>query len=259
MDTKIGIAGWGAIGSTVGKALLAGDIKNMTLHAVSEKQDIALDVPNVDFQTLAKQCDIVIEALPPQAVKELAEIVIKANKTLILITSSALLRFPELRNMAESSNGKVIIPSGALGGLDGVQGLRSMGIEKSTIRSTKPPLAYDGAPYIIDNDIDLAAINEKTCLFKGNALDAAQAFPANVNVSSTLSTAGLGPEHTTVEVWADPQAKGNSHEIFVDAEYTKLTAKVDNKPDPNNPKTSMLAAYSIIRCLKQMSEKITVM
>lgn len=259
METKIGIAGWGAIGSTVGNALLSGDIKNMRLHNVSEVQKIALEVPNVDFKTMAEQCDIVIEALPPEHVKELAEIVINAGKTLILITSSALIRFPELRTKAENGEGQVIIPSGALSGLDGVQGLRSMGIKKATIKSTKPPMAYEGAPFIIENDIDLAAINKSTCIFSGNALEAAEAFPANVNVSSTLSTAGLGPELTTVEVWADPEAIGNSHEIFVKSDYTELTAKVDNMPDPNNSKTSMLAAFSIIRCLKQMSEKITVM
>lgn len=258
MIYKVGIAGLGAIGKTVANALVNDEIPDMQLHCVAELHDTNLDVPNVSFAELAERCDIVIEALPPEAVRDLAEHVLKAGKILIMITGSAVLRFPEIKDWANENEGRLIIPSGALSGLDGVQALHNMGMKSAKIQSTKPPLAYDGAPFIINNAINLAEITDKTMIFSGNALEAAQAFPANVNVSSTLSLAGLGPDKTTVEVWADPDAKGNCHEISVIGEYTTITAKIENTPDPANPKTSMLAAYSIIRCLKQMTEKITV-
>lgn len=257
-NIKIGIAGMGAIGSTVAKALLDGKIRNMSLYAVSEIKDIDIDVPNLSFEQLAQKSDIIIESLPPDQARDLARITLNHGKTLIMISSAALSRFPEIIELAENSDGRIIIPSGALSGMDGVQGLKSMGIQSARIMSTKQPLAYAGAPYITDNNIDLHAITQKTRLFSGNAEDAAKAFPANVNVAVTLSLAGIGTKETTVEVWADPDAKGNKHEVHADGEYTSLSSTVQNLPDPANPKTSMLAAHSIIRCLKQMTDKVAV-
>jgi len=256
---KIGVAGVGAIGSAVCKALLDNEIDGCTLTAISDlKPQPDMPVPNVNFETLCAECDVIVEALSPDAVENLANIALDQGKILIMISSAALLRFPKLIVKAENSEGRLIVPSGASSGIDGVNALKSMGIKSATIRSTKKPIAYDGAPFIIDNHVDLAGISEKTLLFKGSALEAAKAFPANVNVAATLSLAGLGPDHTFVEVWADPAAQGNSHEIDVQGEYSKIISRVDNLPDPKNPKTSMLAAHSIIAALRQMTAKIAV-
>ena len=104
----------------------------------------------------------------------------------------------------------------------------------------------------------LAAIRAKKLLFSGNAHEAAAGFPANINVAVTLSLAGIGPEKTQVEVWADPEARGNTHEIKVESEYSTVTARVENKPDPANPKSSMLAAQSIVALLRGMTEPLVV-
>lgn len=259
MTYKIGVAGVGAIGKTVCAALLNGDIADMDLTAVAETGPVPFDVPNLPFAKLAETCDIICECLPPDIVPALAQDVLSRGKTLIMISSAALLRFPDIKKWAKEGQGRIIVPSGALFGLDGVAALRSMGIKTAQIRSTKKPLSYAGAPYIEQEQIDLNAIETATCIFSGNALAAAKAFPANVNVAATLSLAGLGPENTTVEVWADPAAQGNTHEITVTGEYSTLTARVDNIPDPANPKTSMLAAHSVIAALRQMTDDITVL
>ena len=257
---KIGVAGVGAIGGAVCRALTDNKIRQCTLHAISDLQDKpAFDVPNLDFEQLCTQCDIIVEALVPDAAPDLARTALTHGKTIIMISSAALLRFPDLLDLAEQSAGRILVPSGALSGIDGVNALHSMGITSATIRSTKKPMAYDGAPHIIDNDIDLTAITQPQCLFEGNALDAAKAFPANVNVAATLSLAALGPENTFVEVWADPAAPGNSHEIDVQGAYSSTKGRVDNRPDPDNPKTSMLAAHSIIATLKSMTEKVVIL
>ncbi len=259
MPYKVGIAGVGAIGKTVCTALLNGEIKDMNLTAVAESGPVPFDVPNLSFAELAEQCDIICECLPPDIVPALAQDVLQKGKVLVMISSAALLRFPDIHRMANEGHGRIIVPSGALFGLDGVAALRSMGIKGAQIRSTKKPHSYAGAPYILENNIDLDTITTRTRLFAGNALDAAKAFPANVNVAATLSLAGIGADKTTVEVWADPDAPGNAHEITVEGEYSTLTARVDNIPDPANPKTSMLAAHSVIAALKQITDDITVL
>ncbi len=134
-----------------------------------------------------------------------------------------------------------------------------MGIKSAAIASTKKPMAYDGAPFIVDNNIQLSAITEKTRLFQGNALEAAQGFPANLNVAATLSLAGIGPERTIVEIWADPDIAGNRHEITVEGEFSTITSQIQNIPDPTNPKSSMLAAQSIVATLKHMAEPLVVL
>lgn len=94
-------------------------------------------------------------------------------------------------------------------------------------------------------------------IFSGNVLEAARAFPANVNVAASLALAGIGPELTQVEVWADPQATGNSHEIVVTGGGTTIRSKIENLPDPSNPKSSMQAGYSIVAALKKRKSTLT--
>lgn len=258
-QTKVGIAGLGAIGGAVARALIDG-IEGYELHAASEiNHDQAFDIPCVSFEGLAQSCDLIIETLPPEIVPELAEAVFKEEKDLILASSSALLLHPELLEKKGARKGRIIVSSGALSGLDGVSALAQTGIKSAKISTTKKPAGYEGAPHIIQNQIKLEEITEKEKLFSGNALEASKAFPANINVAATLSLAGIGPEKTEVEIWADPDIKGNTHEIKIIGEFSALTSKVENTPDPKNPKSSMLTAHSIISVLKKIENPLVVL
>lgn len=260
MSLKIGIAGVGAIGSAVARALTSdGGIKGMTLTCVSDPYTTNhFGVDNVSHETLANQCDLIIECLPADLVPEFAEFMFKAGKDILFISSAALLIYPEILEGLKSSDSRAYLPSGALCGIDGVIAMKEMGIRSSKIASTKPPKGFSGAPYVVENDIDLSAITEKTLIFEGNAYDAAKGFPANVNVAATLSLAGLPAEETLVEVWADPQAVGNSHEITVMSDFSTLISRIENTPDPANPKSSIIAAKSIVATLRNMSGALAI-
>jgi aspartate dehydrogenase len=254
MTKKIGIAGLGAMGRTVAKALQDG-IPGLELIAAADiNPPPGIDIPILSFTDLARACDLIVECLPAAIVPELTKEIFNNNKDLIIISSAALLIHPEILEQQRRSQSRIYVPSGALAGLDGVRALMQMGIKSATIISTKHPLGFTGAPYIREKNIDLSAITEKQMIFSGNALEAARAFPANVNVAATLSLAGLGPEKTQVQIWADPGAKSNRHEIMTHGEFSTIRSSVENTPDPANPKTSMLAAYSIISLLKGLSE-----
>ncbi|HBR67914.1 MAG TPA: aspartate dehydrogenase, partial [Rhodospirillaceae bacterium] len=215
--------------------------------------------PIVDFATLAEKSDLIIECLPAKAVPALAAEVFIRSRDHIIISSASLLIYPEILEGHKKSSSRIIVPSGALAGLDGVRSLIHSGIKSATIKSTKLPTGYNGAPYVLEQRIDLFCVTEKTLLFKGNAIEAAQGFPANVNVAATLSLAGIGPERTEVEIWADPEARGNSHEIIVVGNHSTIRAFVDNLPDPANPKTSILAAQSIVSALEKMSAPLIIL
>lgn len=254
---KIGVAGCGALGTIVCKALTAG-IEGYEFVGVSDLTAPNFGVPNLSFPELAAQCDMVVECLPPKAVPELAREVLNANKDLMMISACSILLFPEILEMAKKSSGRIIVPSGAIAGLDAISALALSGIDSATIATTKHPRGLKGAPYIVQENIDLESIDTKTLIFKGSALEAAKAFPANVNVAATLSLAGIGADKTSVEVWADPEAKGNCHEITVIGGSSTIKTSVENLPDPTNPKSSMLAGYSIVAALKKHTNKIAV-
>ena len=256
-NIKIGVAGCGALGSIVCKALQDG-ITGYEFVGVSNLKETEFAVPNMSFEELAEKCDMVVECLPPKVVPELARNVLKANKDLMMISPCSLLLFPEIDEIAKTSKGRIIIPSGAIAGLDAIAALNCAEIDSATIATTKHPRGLKGAPYIVSDNIDLDNITETTCIFKGNALEAAKAFPANVNVAATLSLAGIGAEKTQVEVWADPNAKGNCHEITVTGGSSTIKTSVANLPDPSNPKSSMLAGYSIVATLKKRTQQIVV-
>ena len=255
----IGVAGVGAIGSAVCTALQDG-INGLALCAISDPEpNITLPVPNVSFPQLVDMADIVIECLPPAIAPDLIHRTLDAGKNLIIISACALLSDPDILTRIRTFSGRVYVPSGALSGIDGVASLAQMGIKAARIKTTKKPQGYIGAPYIADNIIDLSAISQPERLFIGSAQEAALGFPANVNVAATLSLAGIGPENTQVEIWADPAINGNSHEIEVIGEHSTIRTQILNTPDPTNPKSSMLAAQSIIRTLRNLTEPLVVL
>ncbi|HPF79085.1 MAG TPA: DUF108 domain-containing protein, partial [Alphaproteobacteria bacterium] len=215
-------------------------------------------VPNMSFAELAQVCDMVVECLPPAVVPDLAKEVLSRNKNLVMISACSLLLSPQIKEILAKSEGRILVPSGAIAGLDAISALNCAQIDSATIATTKPPRGLKGAPYITAQNIDLDNITEKTLIFRGNAFEAAKAFPANVNVAATLSLAGIGPEKTQVEVWADPDAKGNCHEIIVKGGSSTIKTSVENLPDPSNPKSSMLAGHSIVATLKKQTTPIVV-
>lgn len=251
MNKKVGIAGIGAIGRRVAEELLAG-IEGYTLHAIAELGPVPdLGVPRLSLEDLAKECDLIIECLPAAAVPELAKHVFDNNKDMIVISSAALIAYPEILKQKRISDSRIYVPEGAIIGVMKVQSLAHKGIVSAKIVSTKRPQLYAGAPYVIERKIDLSSIKTLTNIFIGNAFESSRGFPANTNVAATLSLySGLGPEKTMVEVWADPDATVNTHEITaISKDGETVHFKVESKPDPKNPKTSSSTPLSIINVL----------
>ncbi len=260
MTIKIGVAGIGAIGNAVCKAITTQpDFGDMVLDCISDPAPTnTYSVDNVNFEELVERSDLIIECLPANIVPKLAALTFSANKDIIFISSAALLIYPEIIENLNNASSKAYLPSGALCGLDGVRAMKEMGINSAKIASTKPPMGFAGAPFIVETNLDLNAITETTLIFEGNAFDAARGFPANVNVAATLSLAGIGAQDTRVEIWADPLAKGNAHEITVQSDYSTMTSRIENLPDPANPKSSVLAAQSIVATLKSMNSALVI-
>ncbi|HWC91989.1 MAG TPA: aspartate dehydrogenase domain-containing protein, partial [Pseudolabrys sp.] len=121
----------------------------------------------------------------------------------------------------------------------------------------KPPAGLAGAPYVTANKIDLAGLRTAAKIFEGSAREGARGFPANVNVAAALSLAGIGPDRTTLEIWADPDATRNMHRIEVEADSASFSMQIANVPS-ENPKTGRITALSVIASLRKLNAPLRV-
>jgi aspartate dehydrogenase len=159
--------------------------------------------------------------------------------------------------LAEKHGARVLVPSGAIAGLDGVKGAREGTITAVTMETRKPPRGLAGAPYIEQQRIDLDAITKETLIFEGPATEAVRGFPANVNVVAALSLAGLGPEQTRIKIYAVPGQARNQHRITVEGDFGVLRFEVENVPS-ENPRTGRLSYLSAIAMLREMGTAVRV-
>ncbi len=249
---KVGLVGCGNIGGDLCNAVQQGDIvaeivavtdvdENRARQLVSE---LALDAKICSLDENAQAADLLVECADPSAVKDVIEAAVAYKKDCLIMSIGGLLVAPELLELASKNGVRVRMPSGAISGLDGVRSAREAGLDTVTLTTRKPPKGLAGAPYLIENNIDVEGLTEPKTVFEGSALDAVKAFPKNVNVAAALSMAGIGPEKTRIRVVADPDATTNSHEVIAEGVFGKLVAVTENFPSPNNPKSSYLASLS---------------
>jgi aspartate dehydrogenase len=200
----------------------------------------------------------VVEATPAAVFEEVAVAAINAGRIFVPSSVGALLPRMHLIEKARQTGARIIVPTGALLGLDAVRAVAEGEVTSITIETRKPPRGLAGAPYLERHGIDVGAITEATLVFQGNAFDAAQGFPANVNVAAALALAGIGPDRTTVEIWADPGVTRNTHTIRVEAAAARLTMTIENVPSEDNPRTGRITPLSILACLRGLTSTLKV-
>ena len=182
---------------------------------------------------------------------------LKARKHAIVLSVGALLSHPDLIELARAAGGTLLVPTGALIGLDAVIAAAEGTIHSVTMVTRKPPNGLVGAPYLVENHIEVDGLTEPKRVFKGNAREAARGFPANLNVVAALSLAGIGPDRTTLEIWADPTVTRNVHSIEVDSDSARFRMTMENIPS-ENPKTGRIVAQSVVALLRKMNANFRV-
>jgi aspartate dehydrogenase len=95
-------------------------------------------------------------------------------------------------------------------------------------------------------------------VFAGSAREAIAGFPANVNVAVALSLAGIGPDRTQIEVWADPTVTRNTHTVTVKSDSADLSMTIANIPSEENPRTGRITALSVLAALRRLTEPLVV-
>jgi aspartate dehydrogenase len=255
---KIGIVGMGVIGRRVAEAVRHG-IPGTTLAGVSVRTPATADgFPSLSLPTLIERSDLIVEAATQASLREFGPAVLAAGKHLMVLSVGALVGvLDEWAGLAEKHGCRILVPSGAIAGLDGVKGAREGAITAVTMETRKPPRGLAGAPYIEQHRIDLDAITSETLIFEGPAAEAVTAFPANVNVVAALSLAGIGPALTRIKLYAVPGQARNQHRITVEGEFGTLRIEVENVPS-ENPRTGRLSYLSAIAMLRELGAAVHV-
>ena len=263
----VGIGGLGTVGFEVAHRIDGGEIDGLTLCAVSARDHARARERIAGFRTpvevvatgeLAEHADIVVESAPAAVFREIAEPVVRAGKILVAISAGALLDHADLVEIARATGAQIVVPSGAVMGLDAVRGAAESGIESVTMITRKPPRGLAGAPYLVEHGIEVDRLDTPLKVFEGSAREAARGFPANVNVAAALGLAGVGPQDTRIEIWADPGVTRNTHEIRLEAETVRFHLRIENVPSRENPRTGRSVAPSVVAALRRFVAPLVV-
>jgi aspartate dehydrogenase len=255
---RVAIAGLGPIGKKVAEALDRG-IDGLVLAAVSVQDPEKhrdwlghLKTPPavLPIEKLVDVADIVIECAPAKLVRSIVAPFLTSGKTAIVLSAGALLENEDLIGLAKQNGGQIVVPTGALIGLDAVTAAAVGEIHSVRMVTRKPVQGLAGAPYLVENNIDIEQITEPLRIFEGTAREAAKGFPANLNVAVALSLAGIGPDRTRLEIWADPALTRNVHRVEVESDSARFSMSIENIPS-ENPKTGRITALSVIAWLRK--------
>lgn len=256
-----GIIGCGAIGAQLARVIIndfSSGINLVSLYDIdpkrAEKLAGALQSRTMVEKSpahLIKRVNLVIEAARASVSAEIVKSSLLFRKDVLVMSVGGLRDCAaEIFALAEKNKTRIFIPSGAICGIDGLKALRHSTISKVRLTTRKPALGLANNSYLNEKGIELDEIKVETVVFEGTAFEAVKFFPQNVNVAAVLSLAGIGFKETLVRIVAVPGSGANIHEIEIEADAAKLFIRAENKPHPDNPKTSSLAVLSAIETLR---------
>ena len=262
----VAVGGFGAIGHAVAARLDAG-IEGLELAAVAAREvarartrmgQFRNPVPVVSLGGLAELADVVVECAPSAVFLECAQPAIERSRIFVPLSVGMLLEHDELIDRAGETGARIIVPSGALLGLDALRAAAEGTIRAVSMVTRKPPMSLVGAPYLKRRGISLEGVTEPLKLYQGSVREGVQGFPANVNVAAALSLAGIGPDRTHLEIWADPGVTRNTHHIEVEADSARFALSIENVPTEENPRTGRITALSVISTLRGLTATLKI-
>jgi aspartate dehydrogenase len=239
-----------------GLVLVAVSVQNPEKHQ-SRLAALARPPAILPIEALCDIADMVIECAPARLLGSIVAPFVESGKTAVVLSAGALLEHEDLIELAKQNGGQIVVPTGALIGLDAVTAAAVGTIHSVRMVTRKPVTGLAGAPYIVENNIDIERITEPLRIFEGTAREAAKGFPANLNVAVALSLAGIGPDRTRLEIWADPALTRNVHRVEVESDSARFSMSIENIPS-ENPKTGLITALSVIAYLRKLGASLRI-
>jgi len=259
---RLAIVGCGSIGGELAEAademgevkrIYLTDLNGKAAEALATRLKKAVAVRSIEPELY--HCDLVIEAASQAAAKEIIPKVVGRGVDIMIMSVGALVDDDYRKSVydtARSTGSRILVPSGAVCGTDGLSSAATGRIDSVELTTIKNPDSLVDVPYLIEKKIDVRKIQKPTVIYEGTAREAVKLFPKNVNVAAAVSIMGIGFDRTKVKIILDPKTKSNSHELIVKGEFGEIVSRTSNVPSPSNPSTSHLAALSAISALKRI-------
>lgn len=260
-NIKVGFWGCGAIGAGIALAVrkdLVGVAEVSAVYDIdaSRAQALAstLDLPNIVAITapdLIASSDLIVEAVSCTDTRAFIRQALLQKRHVLCMSVGQLLEAQDLFDLAQEQQCALLIPSGAIAGIDAIKAATQAGFEAISITTRKPINGLVGNPYFKAQGIELEKLTIETIVFEGAVYDAVKHFPQNINVAATLALASRAQDKITVRIITGPEIKANSHTIEAQGAFGKMMTCTENNVCPDNPKTSYLAVLSGIQTIKQ--------
>lgn len=265
---KVGIIGCGTIGKELALACQKRFAEEVTLAALADadaararklQKELKPKPPIVPMDRLIDRCDLVIEAASKAAAYEVAKKALSLGKDVMVMSAGGVIgKEKEIMRLARTHRCCLYLPSGGVVGIDGLKAARIGRIHRVTLTTRKPPQGFEDSPYVVQHRIDLKNLKGEKVLFEGDAAAAVKGFPKNINVSATLSLAGIGAKKTKVRIIATPHMLVNVHEVYVVGDAGSFYTRTENFPSEQNPKTSRLAILSAVATLERILKNVKI-
>jgi|TARA_B110000908_G_scaffold166744_1_gene218412 aspartate dehydrogenase len=256
---KIGLIGKGAIANYVSAAL---EKRGHSVGAILLRPERVMENPALyvgAVQDLPNDLDLMIDCAGHSALIAYGADILLRGLDLITVSVGALADqqlYDHLKSAALQSNAKMHIASGAIGALDCLQSARVGRLDSVTYVGRKPPNGWRGSP--AEQVLDLDALTGGAKMhFQGTARAAALAYPKNANVAAAVALAGIGFDDTQVQLIADADVTENIHEIEAAGEFGSFRFQISGQSLPDNPRSSALAAMSVLSKVEQISQPIS--
>ena len=257
-ELRIVLVGWGAIGPRVAELLEKGPGKvRIVAVGVSDARRPRGGLPHGAFliadpaELAGIDADLLVEVAGRAAVAPWADGALALGWDVAISSTSALTDadvMERLTRRARAHSAQILLPSGAIGGIDALSAASRMALTEVRHEIVKPVIAWSGSR--AEGMCDLAALTAAHTFFEGTAREAADAFPRNANVAVITALAGLGLDRTTVALTADPAAARIIHRITARGDFGCLSVSFENRPFATNPQSSELSALSIVRLIE---------
>lgn len=261
---RVVLVGWGAIGQAVAGQIVPDRVAivGVAVRRIGPSRPplpVGAELITDPKQLAALRPDVVLEAADRSAVAPWGAAAVDVGADFVVSSVSAFAdegTLDALRDAATDRGVRIEISPGALAGVDALSAASVLGLDSVDHRIVKPPLAWAGTPAELSHD--LGGLETATVLLRATATEVARQYPRNANVAMTTALAGLGPDATMVTLVADPDATSNRHEIRAAGAFGRMSIDIENATLPDNPKTSTMAALSLVRSLRNRTSAVAI-
>lgn len=265
----VGVIGTGAIGSKVIRHVGDSAVPEARLRCVhnrtpSRAQEVlstcglssSVEITPTPI-AMAEQTDVVVEVASQAVVKDWATEILGRGTDLVAISAGAFrdeTLFTEVRTVAAQSGSRMYVPSGAISCLDGVSAIARGPVEEVSLHCYRP---LDRLEPYVDDSVNAADLADGDVVFDGTAAEAAEAFPAHMNVAIALSlTAGVDPSDVSVLVAVDRRAPRSRYVVDARGDAGSVEAEIRNFETENDPGQSALTVRSVLEKLHRISAPV---